>query len=78
MSERTGQTWKLTNFDGQGSATFVVLRSERQSATETEHEILVLETENFGVFANDQGRSSFWWESLTMLWETDPLYTRIA
>ncbi len=78
MSERTGQTWKLTNFDDRGFVIFTVVRSVRQGATETEHEILVLETENFGVFSHDEGRSSFWWESLSMLWETDSLYARIA
>jgi len=78
MSERAGQTWRLANFDDQGFVIFTVLRSERRGATETEHEILVLEAENFGVFSNDQGHATFWWESFAMVWETDPLYTRIV
>lgn len=78
MSERTGQTWRLTNFDDQGFVIFTVVRSVRQGATEIEHEILVLETENFGVFNNDEGHSSYWWESLSMVWEQDPLYKRIV
>jgi hypothetical protein len=78
MSERTGQTWRLFNMDGEGSVVFTVLRSQQQGATETEHEILVLEAVNFKIFEADQGRSSFWWESLTMLWDVDPLYRRIA
>ena len=78
MSERVGQTWKLTNMDGRGHVVFTVLRSVRQGAAETEHEILVLEAHNFSIFAADQGRSSYWWESLTLLWENDPLYVRVA
>jgi len=78
MSDRVGQTWKLTNLDEQGYAIFTVLRSERRGASETEHEILVLEASDFRIFEADQGRSSFWWESLTMIWEHDPMYKRIA
>lgn len=78
MSDRVGQTWRLTNFDAHGFVIFTVLRSARQSTTETEHEILVLETEKFDVFDPSQGHSSYWWESLTLPWERDPLYVRIA
>lgn len=78
MSERTGQTWRLTNMDGEGFVVFTVLRSERHGATEVEHEILVLDANKFGVFEADQGRSSFWWESQALVWENDDLYTRIT
>lgn len=78
MSDRVGQTWKLTNLDEQGYVVFTVLRSERHGSTETEHEILVLEANEFRIFEADQGRSSFWWESETMIWEHDPMYKRIA
>lgn len=78
MSDRVGQTWKLLNMDLGGYAIFTVLRSERRTATETEHEILVLEAQQFGIFERDQGRSSFWWETLAMVWEEDPLYERIT
>jgi hypothetical protein len=45
MSDRTGETWRLSNLDGKGFVLFVVLRSERHGLTEIEHDILVLETE---------------------------------
>lgn len=78
MSERTGQTWKLMNMDREGYVIFTVLRSEKRAISETEHEILVLETKDFSIFERDLGQSSFWWESMTLVWEQDDLYTRIV
>ncbi len=78
MNDRVGQTWRLGNMDGRGDVVFTVLRSVHHVPTETEHEILVLEANNFSIFAADQGRSSYWWESATLLWENDPLYARLA
>jgi hypothetical protein len=78
MSDRVGQTWKLTKMDGRGHIIFTVLRSERKGPVEIEHEILVIEVNKFNIFEAYQGHSSFWWESLTLLWESDPLYVRLA